>query len=92
MKLNALNEHLIVRNSADKSTLGNGIVIQETRGKKDIVKAEVIISPEEYGDVIKQGDTVWYPEFAALPIILDGEHLNVIEYADIILHQEKETE
>ena len=90
----ALNDKIIIKPLDVKTTLGNGMVIQETRGKKDILVGEVVIPPAGISAIlrkesgIKKGDQIWYPEYAALPIKLDGESYLVIDYSDIILMKE----
>ena len=84
-----LNNKIIIKQINLSTQLGNGIVIQETRGKKDILVGEVIISSTTD---IKEGDLVWFPEYAALPITLNNKSYNVIDYSDIILTKEKEKE
>lgn len=82
------NSKLIIKQLNLTTTLNNGIVIQETRGKKDILVGEVILTSPELD--IKKGDWVWFPEYASLPIALDNQSYYVIDYQDVILSKEKE--
>lgn len=84
-KYQALNKKLIVKPLEAVTKLGNGMIIQETRGKKDILVGKVILSSTPD---IKEGDQVWYPEYSALPIALDGNEYAVIDYSDIIIKKE----
>ena len=82
------NNKLIIKQLNLTTTLNNGIVIQETRGKKDILVGEVILTSPKLS--INEGDWVWFPEYATLPITLDNQSYYVIDYQDIILSKEKE--
>ena len=87
MNYTVINNKLIVKPLENKTTLKNGITIQETRGKKDILSGEVVLAPE---DSTLVGTTVYYPEFASIPIVLEGNHLLVIDLQDVIIIQRED--
>jgi Na+-transporting NADH:ubiquinone oxidoreductase subunit NqrC len=81
-KFYTVNNKLVVQELTNQQTLANGIKVQEARGKKDIIKAKIIIP--------QSNKIVWYPIYAALPLSLDGETYQVIDKSDIILFTEEE--
>lgn len=83
----AHNNKLIVEPLEIKDSLKNGIIIQATRGKKDILTGMVVKATSSLD--IKEGDMVWYPEYASLPITIEGNNLVVIDYEDIIISKTK---
>lgn len=88
MNYTIINNKLLVKPLENKTTLGNGMVIQETRGKKDILSGEVVLSPE---GLDLEDKIIYYPEFASIPIVLSGNHLVVVDLDDVILIEENNT-
>ena len=83
MAAKALNANVVVSIEDAKTTLANGMSVQEQRGKKDVVKGIVRISGVP--DVIPEGSYVWFPYYAALPVMYGGEYLHCVRYEDVII-------
>ena len=82
MAVKAINGNLIVSIGDQRTTLANGMSVQEQRGKKDVVKATVRISGSKE---IPTGSSVWFPFYAALPIVFGGNQLHVVNEQDVML-------
>lgn len=76
----AANGKLVVKQLSNEQQFDNGLKVNEARGKKDIVKGEIVIPPSH--------KIVYYPLLAVLPLSLEGEMYDVIEKTDVILIQE----
>lgn len=84
MKYTTLNGNIIVKQVADQTVTKAGLRVTatETRGKKDIVAGQIILSNR---NDLKPSEIVYYPMFAAQPFNLDGEDVAVINSKDIVL-------
>ena len=82
------NKWLLISLKNDKTTLNNGLMIEETRGKKDIVSG-IIESSEDSN--LTEGKIVWFPMYSALPIVLPrytgNEQLFLVNIEDICLEE-----
>jgi len=83
--MKVLNNNVIIKIN-DTVTLRNGINLKETRGKRDIVTATVILSDAATG--LTAGSTVWFPLYASNEIIIDGQVHAVVSFDDIIMIKE----
>ena len=81
-----INGNVLVYLENQKTTLANGMSVQEQRGKKDVVSAKVALSSYEG---IEPGDTVWFPYYAALPIVFKGEPMHVVNGGDVMVVESK---
>lgn len=75
------NGNLIVGILENTAVNANGTVIKgsETRGKRDIVMAEVIV-----GDCnVPKGTIIYFSFYAAQPFTLEGEDVYVVNKLDI---------
>ncbi len=80
-----LNGYVAVTLDGDKKTLGNGITINETRGRKDIVSGLVISSDSKS---LSENDRVYFPLYAATALLIEGEMYYVVNRSDIIMVQQ----
>ena len=78
-----LNKKVLVSLRDGKKALANGITIQETRGKKDIVCGLVEVAQPSLK--ISPRSLVWFPLYAALPIALNGSQYLIVDYEDIYI-------
>lgn len=83
----ARNDNLIIKPNSNVVELGNGLTVQEQRGKRDMMWGEVILAPQEHHDLV--GTLVLYPVYAAdkadLPINGEPEPHDIVKIQDIIL-------
>ncbi len=86
MAVKALNNNVVVKLGDQRTTLANGMAVQEQRGKKDIVHGTVVLSADKQVSV---GDKVWFPFYAALPIQYGGEVLHVVRSEDVVIVETK---
>jgi hypothetical protein len=77
-----LNGFIAVTLDGDKKTLGNGLTINETRGRRDIVSGTIIISDESD---IPCGARAWFPLYAATIVLLDGEPYHIVKRDDLMM-------
>ena len=81
---NMLNRFILVSIPADTKTLGNGLALKETRGKRDIVSAKVEQTPDEFGFL--KDKLIWFPLYAASNIDVDGIPYMIVDFDDIIMY------
>jgi co-chaperonin GroES (HSP10) len=79
----AKNDYVVVKVVNTEETLGNGIKIQDTRGKRDIACGVCLLAEDKHK--IPSHALVWFPIYAASPIKLEGENLLILPYEDIML-------
>ena len=79
----AKNGYVVIRLMKEEETLVNGIKIQDTRGKRDIVCGTCMLAEDKYK--IPTHALVWFPIYAASPIKLEGESFLILPYDDIML-------
>ena len=79
----AKNGYVVISLMKEEETLANGIKIQDTRGKRDIICGTCMLAEEKFK--IPARALVWFPVYAASPIKLDGETFWVLPYEDIML-------
>ena len=79
----AKNGYVVIRLMNSEETLGNGIKIQDTRGKRDIVCGTCMLAEDKHK--IPAHALVWFPVYAASPIKLAGENFLIVSYEDIML-------
>jgi co-chaperonin GroES (HSP10) len=77
------NKNILVSLKEGRNTLRNGITVQETRGRKDIVVGICEAAPA--GLKIPTRALVWFPHYAGLPIVLDGKGYLVVNYEDVLI-------
>ena len=68
-----------------REVLQNGIAVQDTRGRKDIVVGIVECSHPSLK--FSNRALVWFPMYAGLPIQLAGKQYLVVNYDDIIMSE-----
>lgn len=77
------NKNILVSLFEGRSACKNGLVVQETRGKKDIVVG--ICEASQPGLKIPNRALVWFPHYAGLPMNLDGKNYLVVNFEDVIM-------
>ena len=77
------NKNVLVSLQEGRTACKNGIVVQETRGKKDIVVG--ICEASQPGLKIPNRALVWFPHYAGLPMTLNGRNYLVVNHEDIIM-------
>lgn len=80
-KYESRNGNLIVKIVENTAENANGTFIKgsETRGKRDIVLAEVVVENSNY----KAGTLIYFSFYAAQPFELEGEQVYVVNNQDI---------
>ncbi len=80
-KYECRNGNLIVEIVDNTTVSPNGVVIKnsETRGKRDIVSAKVIVGD----DNVKEGTTIYFSFYAGQPFLLEDKEVFVVNKADI---------
>lgn len=77
------NKNVLVSLQEGRTACKNGIVVQETRGKKDIVVG--ICEASQPGLKIPNRALIWFPQYAGLPMTLNGRNYLVVNHEDIIM-------
>lgn len=81
------NGFVLIEIEEEKTQLGNGLAVKETRGKRDIVCGKVVLTSDtatsNIGIAIK--DKVMFPLYASNPVIINDKEYLVVDYKDIIL-------
>lgn len=77
-----LNKHIII-DLKQTTSLGNGLSLKETRGKRDIVSGIVTLADPSVGLAV--GDHIWFPLYAANEIVIDGKQYLVVNIQDVIM-------
>jgi co-chaperonin GroES (HSP10) len=77
------NKNVLVSLQEGHTACKNGIVVQESRGKKDIVVG--ICEASQPGLKIPNRALVWFPHYAGLPMTLNGKNYLVVNHEDIIM-------
>lgn len=79
------NKNVLVSVKLERKTLQNGISVQDTRGRKDIV--EGIVEASHPSLKFSNRALVWFPMYAALPITVAGKQYVIVNYEDIIMSE-----
>ena len=92
MNYTMLNNFLLVETPEDTKTLGNGLALKETRGKRDIVCARTVSASKDVTEKtgLKVGTLIWFPLYAASSIDLNGKQYLVVDFSDVIMYTEEE--
>lgn len=90
MKFETLNDHYVMQNKymlvtprEDRKVLQNGISVQDTKDRKDIVVG--IIECSHPNLKIPSRALVWFPRYAGLPLHLCGKQYLVVNHEDVIM-------
>lgn len=79
------NKNVLVTPHVDRKVLNNGISVQDTRGRKDIMEGVVECSHPSLK--FPNRALVWFPAYAGLPIQLAGKQYLIVNYDDIIMSE-----
>lgn len=77
------NGFIVLKLFVENEVLANGIKLQDTRGKRDIVAGSCLLAEEKYK--IPNRALCWFPIYAASPIKLNGENYLIVPFEDIML-------
>ena len=92
MKLNPLEDRIVVRPNAAEATTASGLVIPDTAKEKpqqgEVLAAGPGRRSDNTGEVIptgvKVGDTVVYSKYGGTEITVDGEDLLILSGRDVL--------
>ena len=92
MKLQPLEDRIVVRSSEPEETTVSGLVIPDTAKEKPQQGTVLAVGPgrrsEQSGEIIpldvKVGDTVVYSKYGGTEITVDGEDLLILSGRDIL--------
>ena len=92
MKLQPLEDRIVVRPDDSDQTTASGLVIPDTAKEKpqqgEIVAAGPGRRSDQTGDIIpldvKAGDTVVYSKYGGTEITIDGEELLILQARDVL--------
>ena len=92
MKLNPLEDRIVVRPNVAEATTASGLVIPDTAKEKPQQGEVLAVGPgrraESTGDVIPTGvavgDTVVYSKYGGTEIAVDGEDLLILSSRDVL--------
>ena len=92
MKLQPLEDRIVVRPNSAEATTASGLVIPDTAKEKPQQGEVLAVGPgrraESTGEVIhtgvKAGDTVVYSKYGGTEITIDGEDLLILSSRDVL--------
>ena len=92
MKLQPLEDRIVVRSSEPEETTVSGLVIPDTAKEKPQQGEVLAVGPgrraEQSGEVIpmdlKVGDTVVYSKYGGTEITIDGDDLLILTSRDVL--------
>ena len=92
MKLQPLDDRIVVRSSEPEQTTVSGLVIPDTAKEKPQQGEVLAVGPgrraENTGEVIpldlKVGDTVVYSKYGGTEITIDGDDLLILSARDVL--------
>ena len=92
MKLQPLEDRIVVRANESEATTASGLVIPDTAKEKPQQGEVLAVGPgrrsEQSGEVIplgiKVGDTVVYSKYGGTEITIDGEDLLILTARDVL--------
>lgn len=79
-----INKNIVVKLN-ELATMDNGIQIQETRGKRDIVSGIVVDLDTSTG--LKPGQKIYFPYYAAINFEVKGDNLWIVNINDVIMFE-----
>ena len=88
MKIRMTNKFWLVELVEENKILSNGLTVKETRGKRDIAVGKVIHGDYSHEFPCSNGYHIWFPLYAANPIVFDGKNYLVVHQDDIIMVEE----
>ncbi|MBW3547556.1 MAG: co-chaperone GroES [Actinomycetota bacterium] len=97
MKLQPLDDRIVVRPGESEETTASGLVIPDTAKEKPQQGEVLAVGPgrrsEQTGEVIplgiSTGDTVVYSKYGGTEITIDGEDLLILSSRDILATVQK---
>ena len=97
MKLNPLEDRIVVRPNVAEATTASGLVIPDTAKEKPQQGEVLAVGPgrraENTGEIIpldvKVGDTVVYSKYGGTEITVDGEDLLILSGRDVLAKLDK---
>ena len=96
MKLQPLEDRIVVKANEAEETTASGLVIPDTAKEKPQQGEVLAVGPGRIGDDnervpmdIKVGDTVVYSKYGGTEITVDGEDLLILTGRDVLAKVEK---
>ena len=97
MKLQPLEDRIVVRSNEPEETTVSGLVIPDTAKEKPQQGEVLAVGPgrrsEQTGDIVpldlKVGDTVVYSKYGGTEITVDGEDLLILTSRDVLAKVQK---
>jgi chaperonin GroES len=92
MKLQPLEDRIVVKPGESEETTASGLVIPDTAQEKPQQGEVLAVGPgkrsEQTGDLIpvdvKEGDTVVYSKYGGTEITIDGDDLLILSARDVL--------
>jgi chaperonin GroES len=91
MKLQPLEDRIVVKANEAEETTASGLVIPDTAKEKPQQGEVLAVGPGRIGDDndrvpmdIKVGDTVVYSKYGGTEITIDGEDLLILQARDVL--------
>jgi len=92
MKLNPLDDRIVVRPSESEETTASGLVIPDTAKEKPQQGEVLAVGPGRRSDTtgelipldVKVGDTVVYSKYGGTEITVEGEDLLILTGRDVL--------
>jgi chaperonin GroES len=92
MKLQPLEDRIVVRSSEAEETTASGLVIPDTAKEKPQQGEVLAVGPgrrsEQTGEIIpldiKKGDIVVYSKYGGTEVTVDGEELLILNARDVL--------
>jgi chaperonin GroES len=96
MKLQPLNDRIVVRRSEEEEVTKGGIIIPETAKEKPIQgevlaagTGKVMEDGSKFPLDVKEGDTVLFSRYAGSEVNIEGEELLIMREDDVLAVVEK---
>jgi chaperonin GroES len=95
MKLNPLDDRIVVRPNESEEMTASGLVIPDTAKEKPQQGEVLAVGPGRRSDTsgeiipldVKVGDTVVYSKYGGTEITVDGEDLLILSSRDVLAKQ-----
>ena len=91
LKLNPLNDRVVVSPLTGESKTAGGVILPDTAREKPNMGKVVAVGPGKLGDegrrhaiAVKQGDTVFYGKYAGTEVKVDGTEYKILREEDIL--------
>ena len=87
--MRVINNNILVKLQSQSTTFGNGLSVNnETQNRKDIISGKVFKTSI---DIIKEGELVWFPMYAASVVTLSEGEFYIVHVDDVIIVDDANT-